>query len=91
MDVVILQIMILWLAIGAGCVAIWLPTVPKLEHRRREVAMQALPKENSLNLGKKAQKDVEKVGKSSSEASTSCMATRVTLTPLMMQDSCMCL
>ena len=71
--------------------AIWPVTVPKLEHCRREVAMQALPKENSLNPGKKAQKDVEEVGKSGLEASTSCMMIRVTLTPLMMQDSCMCL
>ena len=48
--------MILLLATSAGCVAIWLVTVPKpVMHSRREVAMLALPKENFLNLGKKAQ------------------------------------
>ena len=81
-DADILQIMILWLAIGVGCVAILPVTVPKLEYRCREVAILALPKENSLNLGKKAQKDVEEIGKSGSEASTSYMTTRVTLYPV---------
>ena len=56
-DAVILQILIPWLATGAGCVAIWPVTVPKLEQRRREVAMLALPVEHSLNPGKKAQEE----------------------------------
>ena len=45
MDAVILRILIPWLATGAGCVAIWPVTVPKLEQCRKEVEMQALPKE----------------------------------------------
>ena len=48
------------LATGAGCVAIWPVTVPKPGmHSHREVAMLALPMEDSLNPGKKAQEDVD--------------------------------
>ena len=90
-DAIILQILILWLATGAGCVAIWPVTVPKLEQRRREVAMLALPVEHSSNPGTKAHSVVEEeVGKSGSLASMFCMMMRVTPTPLMKQDNCMC-
>ena len=48
------------LVTGAGCVAIWPVTVPKLGmHSHKEVAMLALLVENSLNPGKKAQEDVD--------------------------------
>ena len=48
--------MILLLAIGPGCVAIWPMTVPNpVTHSREEVAMLALPKEDFLNPGIKAQ------------------------------------
>ena len=73
MDTVILRILIPWLATSVGRMAIWPATVPKLEQRRREVAMQALPRGNSLNPGKKAQKDVEEVGQFGSGASMSYM------------------
>ena len=39
-----------------GCVAIWLVTVPN-QHSHREVAMLALPVENSRNPYKKVQED----------------------------------
>ena len=56
-DAVILRILILWLVIGAGCVAIWPATVPKPDQCRREVAIQALSKGSSSNPGKKAQEE----------------------------------
>ena len=85
-------ILIHWHVIGAGCVAIWPVTVPNPVASRREVAPPALPVEHFLNPGKKPHReDEDEVGKSGLEASTSCMTTRVTLTLLMMQDSCMCL
>ena len=62
--------MILWLVIGVGCVAIWPMTVPKPEQRRREVAMQALPRKKFLNLGTKAQEVEAEVGLFDSGAST---------------------
>ena len=52
-DTVILQILILWLATGAGCEAIWPVTVPKLEQHHREVAILVLPVEHSSNPGKR--------------------------------------
>ena len=53
--------MILLLVTDAGCVAIWLVTVPNpVTHSHREVAMLALPEEGFLNPGKKAQ-DLEHV------------------------------
>ena len=59
---------------GAGYVAIWPVTVPKLVIcSLREVAMLALPVVNSLNPGRKAQKEEDVVGQIDSEASTSCM------------------
>ena len=54
------SILIRLLATGAGCVAIWPVTVPNPDmHSHREVAMLALPAENSLNLYKKVQEDAE--------------------------------
>ena len=79
------------LATGAGCMAIWPVTVLNpVVHSHREVAILALPVEDSLNPGIKAQEDVDVVGKSHLRASTSCMTMRVILTPSMMQGSCMC-
>ena len=49
------SILIRLLVTGAGCVAIWPATVPNLVmHSRREVALLALPVEDSHNRGKKA-------------------------------------
>ena len=48
--------MILLLVTDAGCVAIWPVTVPNpVTHSHEEVAMLALPKEDFLNPGTKAQ------------------------------------
>ena len=59
---------------GAGYVAIWPVTVPRPVIRSlREAAMLALPVENSLNPGRKAQKEEDVVGQFGSEASMSCM------------------
>ena len=59
---------------GVGCVAIWPVTVPKpVICSLREAAMLALPVVNSLNPGKKAQKEEDVDGQFDSEASTSCM------------------
>ena len=59
---------------GAGCVAIWPVTVPKpVICSLREVAVLALPVEDSLNPGKKALKIEDAVGQFGSEASMSCM------------------
>ena len=89
---VALDRMIPWLVIGAGCVVIWPATVLKpVIHRRREVALPALPVEVRLNPCKEAQEaEAEEVDRSDSVASASCMTTRVINTPSMMQDSCMC-
>ena len=71
--------------------AIWPVTVLNpVVHSPREVAMLALPVEDSLNPGIKAQEDVDVVGKSDSRASTSYMTMRVILTPSMMQSNCVC-
>ena len=87
-DAVILQILIPWLVIGAGCVAIWPATIPKLEHRHREVVMLALPKGNSLNLGKKAQGEEEEVGQFVSGASMSYMTRLGMSIQWTIQDNC---
>ena len=59
---------------GVGCVAIWPVTVPRpVICSLREVAMLALPVVNSLNPGKKAQKEEDVDGQFDSEASMSCM------------------
>ena len=59
---------------GAGCVAIWPVTVLKPAIRSlREAAMLALPVVDSLNPGRKAQKEEDVVGQFGSEASMSCM------------------
>ena len=61
------------------------------QHSHKGVAMLCPPVEDFLNPGTKAHKeDVEKVGKSGSLASMSCTTMRVTLTPSMSQDNCMC-
>ena len=73
-----------------GCVAIWPMTIPKM-CSHREVALQALLEVNLLNPCNEAQEeeDVE-ADRSDSVASVSCTMTRVTNTPLMMQNNCMC-
>ena len=76
--------------IAVGCMAIWPVTVPNL-CSHREVALLALLAENLLNPCREAQEEeAEEVDRSASVASASCMTTRVTNTPSMMQDSCMC-
>ena len=70
--VVTLLVLIHWLAISVGCMAIWPVTVPKPEQCRREVVMLALPNINSLNLGKKAQEDEVEVGLFDSRVLMSC-------------------
>ena len=78
-------------ATGAGFVAIWPVTVPKpVMHSHREVAMLALPAEDSHNLGKKAHKeDVDVVGQFVSGASMYCMMRLEMNTQWTMQVSCM--
>ena len=57
---VVLDRMIPWLVIGVGCVVIWPATVLKLVmHRRREVALPALPVEVRSDPGDQAQREVE--------------------------------
>ena len=74
---------------GAGCVAIWPVTIPKPVIRSlREVAMLALPVENSLNPGKKAQKEEDVAGQFDSEASTSYMTRLGMNSQWTMQVSC---
>ena len=52
--------MIPWLVIGVGCVVMWPATVLKpVMHRRRAVALLALPVEVRSNPGDQAQKEVE--------------------------------
>ena len=80
--------MILWLVTSAGCMTIWPVTVPKPEQRRQEVVILALPKGNSLNPGKKAQKDVEEVSQFDSGASMSYMTRLGINTQWTMQDNC---
>ena len=84
--------MIPWLVTGAGCMAIWPATVLKpVMHRRREVALPALPVEVRLNPCKEAQEvEVEEADRSDSVASVSCTTTRVINTLSTMQDNCMC-
>ena len=81
--------LILLLVTGAGCVAIWPVTVLNpVRHSRREVAMLALLKEDSLNPGRKAQEDVEEVGQLGSGVSMSCMTRLGMNTQWTMQDNC---
>ena len=59
-DPIILDRMIPWLVIGVGCVVMWPATVLKpVLHRRREVALLALPVEVRSDPGDQAQKEVE--------------------------------
>ena len=88
MDAVILRILILWLVIGAGCMAIWPATIPKPGQCCRGVALQALPKGSSLNPGKKAQEEGEEVGQFGSGASMSYMTRLEMNIQWTMQDSC---
>ena len=91
-EVVGLEVLTPWRVIGVGSVAIWPGIAPAPAASCWEVAQPALPVEHFLNPGKKAHReDEDEVGKSGLEASTSCMTMRVTLTPSMMQVSCMCL
>ena len=79
-----------WRVIVAGCVAIWPATVPK-QCSHREVELPTLPVEDLLNPCSEAHvAEVEAIDRFDSVASVFCMTTRVTNTPLMMQDSCMC-
>ena len=57
----ILEISILWLAIGVGCVAIWAATVPTLAFSRLLVVALALPRVH-LNLVSQDQDMNEVVG-----------------------------
>ena len=73
-----------------GCVAIWPVTVPK-QCSRREVELPTLPVEDLLNPCSEAHvAEVEGIDRFDSVASVFCMTMRVTNTPLMMQDNCMC-
>ena len=57
---VVLDRTIPWLVISAGCMVIWPATVLKpVMHRRREVALPALPVEVRSDPGDQAQKEVE--------------------------------
>ena len=79
-----------WRATDVGCVAIWPVTAPKI-CSRREVVLPTLPVENLSNPCKKAQEaEAEGTGRSGSVASASYMMMRVTNTPSMTRDSCMC-
>ena len=84
-------ILIHWLVIGVGCVAIWPVTVPPPTASRWEVAQAALPVERFPNPGTKAHNVVEEeVGKFGSLASMSCSTKRVILTLSTTQSNCMC-
>ena len=59
-DPMVLDRMTPWLVIGVGCVVMWPATVLKpVMHRRREVAVLALPVEVRSDPGDQAQKEVE--------------------------------
>ena len=79
-----------WRATDVGCVAIWPVTAPKI-CSHREVVLPTLPVENLSNPCRKAQEvEAEGTGRSGSVASASYMMMRVTNTPSMTRDSCMC-
>ena len=79
-----------WRVTGVGYVAIWPVTAPTI-CSRREVELPTLPVENLSNLCKKAHvAEAEGIGRSGSVASASYMMMRVTSTPSMTKDSCMC-
>ena len=79
-----------WRVTGVGYVAIWPVTAPTI-CSHREVELPTLPEENLSNLCKKAHAaEVEGIGRSGSVASASYMMMRVTNTPSMTRDSCMC-
>ena len=84
-----LSILTLLHATGVGCVAIWPVTVPSPRvQRHREAAVLALPVENSLNQGIKAQEDEEGVERFGSGASMSYMTRLEMNTQWTMQVSC---
>ena len=59
-DPMVLDRMTPWLVIGVGCVVMWPATVLKpVMHRRREVALLALPVEVRSDPGAQAQKEAE--------------------------------
>ena len=59
-DPMVLDRMTPWLVIGVGCVVMWPATALKpVMHRRREVALLALPVEVRSDPGDQAQKEVE--------------------------------
>ena len=73
-----------------GCVATWPVTVPK-QCSHREVELPTLPVEDLLNPCSEAHvAEVKVIDRFDSVASVFCMTMRVTNTPLMMQDNCMC-
>ena len=79
-----------WRATDVGCVAIWPVTAPKI-CSLREVVLPTLPVENLSNPCNEAQEaEAEGIGRSGSVASASCTMMRVTSTPSMTRDSCMC-
>ena len=79
-----------WRVTGVGYVAIWPVTAPTI-CSHREVELPTLPEENLSNLCRKAHvAEAEGIGRSGSVASASYMMMRVTSTPSMMKDSCMC-
>ena len=79
-----------WRVTGVGYVAIWPVTAPTI-CSHREVELPTLPEENLSNLCKKAHvAEAEGIGRSGSVASASYTRMRVTNTPLMTKDSCMC-
>ena len=80
------------LVTGVGFVAIWPVTVLRPEtHSHREVELPTLPEDDLHNPCSEAHvAEVEAIDRFDSVASVSCMTTRVTNTPLMMQDNCMC-
>ena len=84
-----MPILMLWHVTDAGCVAIWLVTVPKPEASREEVVKIALPKEHLLDPGKKAHKEDEvEVARCDSGPSICCMMRTGIHIPWMMQISC---
>ena len=79
-----------WHVIAVGYVAIWPVTAPTI-CSHREVELPTLPVENLSNLCRKAHvAEAEGIGRSDSVASASSMMMRVTSTPSMTRDSCMC-
>ena len=77
-----------WHVIGAGCMAIWPVTVPKLGSSREEVAKIALLEEHLPDPGKKAQEDEVEVVRCDLGPSMCCTMRTGIHIPSMMQISC---